>query len=387
MLAAWREAEAIRRPVAWLTVDEGDNDPVVFLAHAIEALRRVCPEIGESVSAEMAGAAPIVEVVLPSLVNEMAGQGAVTLILDDFHRLRGGAARDSVAWFVDHAPGTFQLVLSTRTEPALRLAALRAHGELLELRAGDLRFTAEEAGAFLNGLRCSILERLCGLLCDAVLEQQDSRAMLEELSGTNLFLVPLDDERGWYRFHPLFARLLRVELEHRDPGIAPALHRRAYAWHRDHGTTDEAIRHAIGTGAYAEAAGLIEACWFGYVHACRHATVLAWLRRFPEEILRGDVRLLLVQAWVLSASAQREAAAQAVAAAEQLGDPGTGPLPDGFSTTTRCTPSPGNRSPTTPAGSCWISTTSCRGSRPSCRPLRSASGSARPPWYSTPPGT
>ena len=186
LLAAWREAEAIRRPVAWLTVDEGDNDPVVFWSHAIEALRRVCPKIGESVSAQMAGAAPIVEVVLPRLVSELAGQGAVTLILDDFHQLRGGATRNSVAWFIDHAPGTFQFVLSTRTEPALRLTALRAHGELLELRADDLRFTAEEAGA------------------------------------------------------------------------------------------------------YTEAAGLIEACWFSYVQASRHATVQAWLRRFPEEILRGE---------------------------------------------------------------------------------------------------
>jgi LuxR family transcriptional regulator, maltose regulon positive regulatory protein len=235
-------------------------------------------------------------VVLPHLVNELAEQGAVTLILDDFHRLSGRAARDSVAWFVDHAPRAFQLVLSSRTEPPLGLAALRAHGELLELRAGDLRFTAEEAGVFLNGrlglglapedvddlvdrtqgwpagiylaalsltrtadrhalvrsfgvssrpvvdflvtevleahdppvqelmLRCSILERLCGPLCDAVLEQQDSRAMLGALSRTNLFLVPLDDEHGWYRFHPLFARLLRVELEHREPGAAAALH-------------------------------------------------------------------------------------------------------------------------------------------------------------------
>ena len=115
LLAAWREAEATRRPVAWLTVDEGDNDPVVLWAHVIEALRRVCPKIGESVSVQMAGAAPIVEVVLPRLVNALAGQGTVTLILDDFHRLWGGPARDSVAWFVDHAPGTFQLVLSTRT--------------------------------------------------------------------------------------------------------------------------------------------------------------------------------------------------------------------------------------------------------------------------------
>ena len=393
LLAAWREAEAMNRPVAWLTVDERDNDPVVFWSHVIEALRRACPQLGGPVSAELAGAAPIVEVVLPRLVNELFDQGPVTLILDDFHRLSAGAARDSVAWFVDHAPPAFQLVLSTRTEPASRLGALRAHGELLELRAGDLRFTAGEAGAFLNGRlglglapgdvgdlvertqgwparlylaalslrgaadrgalirsfgassrpvadflvtevieahdplvqelmrRCSVLGRLCGSLCDAVLEQHGSAAMLDSLSRTNLFLVPLDDERGWSRFHPLFAQLLRMELEQREPGTAAELHRRASAWHRDHGTAGEAIQHAIPAGAYAQAAGLIEASWLGYANACRYASVLAWLRGFPEEMLRGDVRLLLVKAWVLSLSAQREEAAEAVAAAGRLRRP------------------------------------------------------------------
>jgi LuxR family maltose regulon positive regulatory protein len=294
--------------------------------------------------------------VLPRLINELDDLGEVALVLDDFHRLSGGVARESLAWFVDHAPPAFQLVLSTRTEPDLPLAALRAHGELLELRAGDLRFTSEEADAFLNGrlglgltpqdveglvvktegwpaglylaalslrhagdrhafvrrfggsnrhvidflvtevlqahdppvqalmLRTSVLERLSGPLCDAVLEQQDSAAMLDALSRTNLFLVPLDDEGGWYRFHHLFAQLLRVELERRDPGLTPALHRRAYSWHRDHGTTDEAIQHAIAAGAYAEAAGLIQGQWISYANTCRYDTLLAWIRRLPEEI-------------------------------------------------------------------------------------------------------
>ena len=313
--------------------------------------------------------------VLPRLVNELDGQGEITLILDDFHRLSGGAARQSVTWFIDHVPPGFQLVLASRTEPALPVSALRAHGELLELRAGDLRFTGEEADAFLNGrlrlgltpgdvealmdktegwpaglylaalslqhaadrhalvrrfggshrhvvdfletevlqahdpaaralmLRTSVLERLSGPLCDAVLEQEGSAAMLDALSRSNLFLVPLDDEGGWYRFHHLFAQLLRVELERREPGRAPALHRRAYCWHRDHGTTGEAIQHAIAAGAYAEAAGLIQGCWISYANTCRYDTVLAWLRRLPAEILDSDVHLLLIQAWVLSLSA------------------------------------------------------------------------------------
>jgi len=151
MLAAWHQVEAARRPVAWLTLDEGDNDPAVLWSYVIEALGRACPAIGQPVPLRTAGVASIVDTVLPRLVNELDDLGEVTLILDDFHQLGDAAARESIAWFVDHAPPTFQLVLSTRIEPDLPLAALRAHGDLLELRADDLRFTPEEADAFLNG--------------------------------------------------------------------------------------------------------------------------------------------------------------------------------------------------------------------------------------------
>ncbi len=404
LLSAWHKAEAARRPMAWLTLDEGDDDPVVLWSYVIEALRGVCPAIGQSASPRAAGAAHIVDIVLPRLVNELNDQHGVTLILDDFHRLSDGAARDGIAWFVDHAPSAFQLVLSTRTEPDLPLAALRAHGELLELRADDLRFTPEEVDEFLNGrlalglmpgeidvlvdrmegwpagfylmalsigrtadrrafvrelgtssrhvidfletevlnahdppmqalmLRSSILDRLSGPLCDTVLEQQDSEPMLDVLSRSNLFLTPLDDEGWWYRFHPLFAQLLRVELERREPGLVPVLHRRAYAWHRDHGTAGEAISHAIEAGAHAEAAELIESSWVTLANAGKYNTVLAWIRRFPVEVLNGDPQLLLVAAWVLSLSARREEAARAIAAVQGLGEfDWERPLPDGFS--------------------------------------------------------
>ena len=180
-------------------------------------------------------------------------------------------------------------------------------------------------------LRSSILERLSGPLCDAVLDQQHSGPMLDALSDSNLFLIALGDEGGWYRFYPLFARLLRVELERREPGTAPALHRRAYAWHRDHGMTGEAIAHAIEAGAHAEAAELIEASWVSYASSCRYDTVLAWIGRLPEEMRSGDMGLLLVKAWMLSLSAKREEAGQVIAAAGRLGEPAGGPLPDGFS--------------------------------------------------------
>ena len=304
LLGTWREIEAVRRPVAWVSLDEGDTDPVVLWSHAFESLRRACPALEVSCEPENLDAGRIVETFLPNLANALTEQDGVALVLDDFHRL-SGASRDSVAWLVEHAPPSLQLVISTRTEPALPLSALRAHGELCEVRADELGFTEGEAAVFLNDrldlglrpeqidglvsrsegwpaglylaalslrgvedrkvfvdsfdgysrgvvdflveevleahdpamqtlmLRCSILDRLCGPICDALLEQDGSARQLRELARTNLFLLPLDDNGHWYRFHRLFATLLRAELEHREPGLAPALQRRVDSWQRD----------------------------------------------------------------------------------------------------------------------------------------------------------
>ena len=404
LLAAWREIEAASRPVAWLTLDEGDRDPTVLWSYAIEALRAVSPAISVAISPEMVGAAPITEVVLPRLVNELHEQGEIALIFDDYHRLGSGPASDSVAWFVEHAPPSFQLVLATRTEPQLRLPALRTRGELIELRAGDLRFTYEEARAFLNdrlslGLsagdvrnlvartdgwpagaylaalslgnvaeaersarvsafgassrhvvdylvaevleahsppmqrfmsRTSILERLSGPLCDAILQEADSAAVLDGLALTNLFLTHLDDQSGSYRFHHLFAQLLRVQLERREPGLIPTLHRRAYEWHRKNGSIGEAIHHAMAAGAFAEAADLVAAAYVEYGNDARHFTVLSWLRDFPDDVLRADPRLRLAEGWILAVCGRPEDAAAAIVGDEQSSQLAPGPLLDGF---------------------------------------------------------
>ena len=402
LLSAWYEAEAAQRVVAWLTLDEGDNDPVVLWSHAIGALRHARADAAEPASPHSV-VAPVIDLVLPRLVNELDGQGEITLILDDFHRISSEPARASVRWFIEHAPPGFHVVIATRMEPSLPVASLRAHGELLELRAADLRFTYQEADTFLNGrlgldltaedvqgllgktegwpaglylaalslqsaddrhafvrtfggsnrhvvdflvtevleahdpsaqalmLHACILDRLTGPLCDAVMEQEGSAEMLHTLSRSNLFLVPLDDDAGSYRFHHVFGQLLRVELERREPGLAPVLHRRAYSWHRDHGTTEEAIRHAMAAEAHTEAIELIETFWISYANTWRYDTVLAWLRQLPVEVLTSGVHLLLIQAWVLSLSAKQEEAVRAIAAIERLGDLDAGPLRDGFS--------------------------------------------------------
>jgi len=400
LLAAWREWEA--RPVAWVSLDEGDNDEVVLWSHVVGALARACRGLDGQALAAMVASAPVTEVALPRLVNELAEVPECALVLDDFHRLTSATARESVAWFVERLPASVQLVLSTRTDPSLPLGTLRARGQLLELRADALRFTAREAGEFLNGrlgldlaaadvelltartegwpagiylaalslhgkpdkpglvaafdgtsahvvdflagevlasfdpslqdfmLRTSVLERLSAPLCDAVLQDGDAAAALETLARSNLFLIPLDDRREWFRFHHLFAQILRMELERREPGAAGALHRRAYEWHLAAGTTDEAIHHAVCAGAFDDAAALIEETWVHYANAGRTSSVADWLGRFPRERVDGDARLLTVSAWVAALRGREDEMRAAAERAGELGGLDDGPQPDGF---------------------------------------------------------
>ena len=179
-------------------------------------------------------------------------------------------------------------------------------------------------------LHTSVLERLCAPLCDALLDGGASAGALESLARSNLFLIPLDDRREWFRFHHLFAQILRLELERREPGGAPELHRRAYEWHTASGTADEAIHHALAARAHPEAAELIAETWVHYANAGRTQSVLEWLGRYPDELLRDDARLLVVQAWVLALRGREADMRAAVARARELGGLDAGPLPDGF---------------------------------------------------------
>jgi len=375
--------------VAWVTLDEGDDDPVVLWTHVLAALGLDPPAAG----------APLREVVLPRLVNALAEMDEVALVLDDFHRLSSPSTRETIAWFVSQLPANVQLVISSRTDPALALGTLRVRGQLLELRADELRFTAQEAEEFLNErlgldlddedidlllartegwpagiylaalslagtedkhalvtafdgtsahvvdflagevlathspelqrfmLRTSVLERLCGPLCDAVLDDRGSARTLDELARTNLFLLPLDDRRRWFRFHHLFAQILRVELEKREPHLGPGLHRRAFEWHGEFGTTDEAIHHALAATAFPEVSRLLTETWVHYANAGRIESIHGWLAHIPDD---GHQRLLLTRAWVAALRGKETEMRAAAARARALGGLDDGPLPDGF---------------------------------------------------------
>jgi LuxR family maltose regulon positive regulatory protein len=403
LLAQWRAVAGGGR-VAWVSLAESDNDPTRFWAYLVAGLRTVEPPVG-TVALEALGG-PSVElerVVVPSLVNDLAALGApLVLVLDDYHLITEASCHQTLGWFLDQLPPELHVVVSTRRDPPLPLARMRARGELAELRVGELQFTGEEAAELLNGsmgldlaaeevarlaertegwaaglvlaglslrgrpdpggfiaafsggdrhvadylvaevlarqpaelraflLGTSVLERLSGPLCDAVLETQGSAELLGELEASNLFVVPLDDRRRWYRYHQLFADLLRLQLGAREPGLVPVLHRRATAWHQANGNIDEAIGHASAAGDLAEAGALIARHWASHWLGGQRATVARWLDGLPETAIQADAPVALIAAWTRGfAGAAKQATDRWLAAAE---DPSyRGPPPEGMS--------------------------------------------------------
>jgi LuxR family transcriptional regulator, maltose regulon positive regulatory protein len=402
LLAQWRAVAGGGR-VAWVSLEESDNDSTRFWSYLVAALRTVEPQVG-TVALEALGG-PSVElerVVVPSLVNDLATVGApLVLVLDDYHLITEAICHQTLGWFLDHLPAEVHVVLLTRLDPPLPLARMRARGELAELRVGELQFTGEEAAELLNGsmglalaaedvarlaqrtegwaaglvlaglslrgrpdssgfiaafsggdrhvadylvaevlerqpeelreflLRTSVLERLSGPLCDAVLETQGSAELLGELEAANLFVVPLDDHRQWYRYHQLFADLLRLQLGAREPELVTVLHRRAAAWHRQAGNVDEAIGHASAAGDLAEAGTLIARHWAAHWLGGQRATVARWLKGLPDEAILADPPVALITAWSRGFhGASRQETERWLAAAEDEGY--GGPPPDGM---------------------------------------------------------
>jgi LuxR family maltose regulon positive regulatory protein len=402
LLAQWTAVGAGR--VAWVSIDEGDNDPTRFWMYVVEAFRTVEPGVGGAAMAALQRTgADLHRVVLPSLLNELSAVGApVVLVLDDYHLVTNATCHQTLAFFLDHLPAGAHLALSTRVDPPLPLARLRASGELAELRVADLQFSDEAASALLNGsmgfrlsagdvarlvertegwaaglvlaglslrgrqdastfiasfqgnnrhiadyligevlqrqpeavrrflLRTSVLERLSGPLCDAVLQTEGSTELLRELERSNLFLVPLDDRREWYRYQTLFGQLLRLELDRCDNALLPELHRRAATWYRDKGNVEEAISHASAAGELTEAGALIARHWLTYWRRGRRITVARWLEGLPEEAIAASPPVAFDAAWIGGFSgASKQETERWLAAVEDV--TWKGALPEGIS--------------------------------------------------------
>jgi LuxR family maltose regulon positive regulatory protein len=325
----WSQESDARR-VAWLSLDAQDNDPIRFMCYLCAALERVAPEAAQTAGTVLQSReCPPLDHVLTRLLNGVAAlDQRVTLVLDDYHEIETPAIHALLTFLLEHLPPTLFLILISRSDPPLPLARLRARGQMVELRARDLRFTVEEASRFLKecmgldlapeavrrlteqtegwiaGLhlaalalqgrpdaeefiaafsgghryvvdylgeevlrrqpedvqaflgKTAFLERLCGPLCEAV--TGDGQAMLERLEAANLFLIPLDEERHWYRYHSFFRQALRARTHELQAGVAATLHERATAWYEAQGMVGNAIGDAWEGGRRERTAALSE---------------------------------------------------------------------------------------------------------------------------------
>jgi LuxR family transcriptional regulator, maltose regulon positive regulatory protein len=396
LLSAW--AAGCGRPVAWLSLDERDNDPTRFLTYLVAALQTIAANIGAGALGLLQSPQPApTESILTALLNEITTlPEPCVLVLDDYHVIEAKPVDDALNFLLDHLPPQVHLAIATREDPQIPLARLRARGQLTELRATDLRFTPSEAAGFLNEvmglnllaediaaletrtegwiaglqlaaislqgrqdvtsfirsftgshhfvldyfmeevlqqqsesvqtflLRTSILDRLCGPLCDAVLldTSGSGQQTLEYLERANLFIVPLDNERRWYRYHHLFADLLRQRLQSTvsstgDAGpVIAELHKGASQWYEDKGLEIEAFQHAAAANDVERAARLIEGEGMPLHFRGAVGPVLNWLETLPKTVLDAWPALWTAYASTLLVTGQTTRGEETLQAAE-----------------------------------------------------------------------
>ena len=384
LLAEWTRQNEPTVPTAWISLDEGDNDPVRFWDYFIAALRTLRPTAGETASAMLHSPQPYsTESVLTALINDITAVAEdFAIVLDDYHFVKSGPIHAGITFLLDHLPPKMHLIIATRADPPLPLARFRGRGTMLEIGADDLRFTLEEATALLTELqkaelaaadvgalnartegwavglmmaalsmgkhkdipgfiasftgshrhvmdylieevlrqqppsiqdfllKTSVLERLTAPLCNSLTGHSSSQEMLTRLeSSLGGFLVPLDELRQWYRYHHLFAELLRHQL-----GLTSGaeqvnqLRQMASQWYEANGFPDDAIRHALAARDWPRAMRLLYDPDEKRIKIGETVTLLNWLKAVPEEVLRTHRQLYCQFAQVLINAGDLEAA-------------------------------------------------------------------------------
>ncbi len=391
----------------WVSLDEGDDEPLRFLNYLIAALQKLDGSTGESAQSMMTSPnIPSHEILMTSLINDLIESrrlpvdetrplaSPIVIAFDDFQKIRSQYILQAVQFLLDHQPPDIHLVIISREDPPLQLSKMRARGEMIEIRARDLRFTVEEIELLLNELmelnlapewirslemrtegwivglqlaalslqrsadqaafledfsgshrylidylmdevlrqqdetireflyETSILDRFTGPLCQAVTGRSDSLERLIRLEEANLFVIPLDERREWYRYHHLFSDFLRMGLEREHE---TALHKKAAQWFEENGYFQEAIEHALKANNYSQAGQLIQKTANQLIAQGGISIVLKWLSRFPEEIVQANCALLSLQAWCLNFTGHSGEAVKAMALlelfpAEQMDD-------------------------------------------------------------------
>lgn len=373
LLSQWAHDRAEARRIAWVSLDETDDEPTRFWSYVLTALGQhgIGSEALQALGAQ--GLDPI-DVVLPTLLNELESVTTDNvLVLDDYHVLSDSRLHQGVEFVLAYLPPTLRLVLACRADPPLPLPRLRARGELSEIRMRDLGFSSLEAGELVRSVagieldgpgiqalwertegwaagvqlaaltlsrrtepaaavieemrgdnrhildffasevlpaltsdqrlllvQTSLLERLSGPLCDAVLERTGSATLLAELDQHNLFVVPLDERREWYRCHRLFRDVLRHQL---DPAVSPAVLTKASDWFLSHDQFEEAIALRIEAADTAGAMDLLRTAvpWF-LAHGAGRILRLADHLGFGA--VRSDPRLCASLAWAAAVAGE-----------------------------------------------------------------------------------
>jgi LuxR family maltose regulon positive regulatory protein len=347
LLSQWAERNG--QAFAWVSVDEGDNDPKVLLTYVAEALNAVEPIDEKIFDALASPGSSVPGSVVPRLGSAFWSMTSpVVLVLDDVHVLRNSECRAALSVLADHVPGGSRLALAGRAEPPLRVARLRAEGRILEIGPEDLSLTADEASSLLRnadvalgqdevaelhrrtegwpaGLylaalylkeggplasaavsfgggdrlvsdymeseflsrishrqrvfltRTAVLERMCGPLCEAVLELSGSAVTLPELARSNMLLIPLDRRGQWYRYHHLFRDMLLAELERLEPGMIPVLRRRAAGWCSRNGWPEEALEYSMAAEDVGAAVALVQELVVPAHRQGRVTTIQRWI--------------------------------------------------------------------------------------------------------------
>lgn len=392
LLAEWvRTATAASRRVAWTSFDAAESDVGSFWSYVLASLAAVMPGLDDARRELTAGGAAPSPQAITSLLNELAGAAEeVWLVLDDYHVIEDHDVHDGVRFLLEHLPPWVHIIISTRVDPDLPLSRWRVRGELVEIRAADLRFTREEAADYLQSapgleltatdidalsertegwiaalqlaalslrgredasgfierfagddryivdylmdevlvhqpadvreflLLTGVLDRLTPGLCDEVTGLGNGAQMLIGLERANMFVVALDDQLTWFRYHHLFADVLRARLLAERPAEMPPLHRRASNWYANQGFTDDAIRHALAAKDYDRAGALIEDALPQARRDRRDATLIGWLRALPAEVVQRNPVLTTLEAWTFLVAGDLDALESRLDHAEAL---------------------------------------------------------------------
>jgi LuxR family maltose regulon positive regulatory protein len=351
LASSWLHALDI--PVAWLSLEDGDNDPTRFIRYLTGALQMISSDLGRQAQAMLRSPQrPPDEIVLTTLINDLTSRDdLLILVLDDYHLIHTPGIHKALNFLVEHIPQSVHIVLATREDPPIAIPRLQARDQALVIRQADLAFNQDEATEFFHHqaaielspdeaaaltrrtegwvtglqlaalsvldylfeevldqqssdlqaflLKTSVLERFCSELCDAVLLGEESQAAIEDLERMNFFIVPLDQSRRWYRFHRLFGDLLRHRLRTSKIDDVDQLHLRASRWFEGHGYPAEAIDHALAAQDWERGANLIVQEEDALLRNGEVRTLLHWCEKLPESTRLEQPALALAYAWPL----------------------------------------------------------------------------------------